>query len=208
MDIKDININGNLAYKPENQWNDNESRAEIIDGKITLMSPRPRVNHIEIAQNINFIFRAYLKDKAYRAYGHGLYLYLTEKDRFIPDGMIVCDRDKIKRDGVHGAPDLVIEILSPGTAKRDRNEKYKAYERAGVREYWIVNPGDKSIEQYILQDKNNYNLYFVSAYYPDWELNEMDPEERADSESIMSFPCGIFPDFIINTREIFADLLF
>ena len=72
--------------------------------------------------------------------------------RFVPDFMVVCDREKIKADGVHSAPDLVLEVLSPSTAKNDKGYKKSVYESSGVPEYWIVSPKEKSIEVYLLQD--------------------------------------------------------
>ena len=99
-------MGNNLAYQEES-WD------ELIDGKLVAMSPRPSVNHHQVSLNIANIFSRYLKGKTCRPFGDGVDLYLTEKDRFIPDGMIVCDPRKIGRDGIYGAPDLVVEVLSP-----------------------------------------------------------------------------------------------
>ena len=104
-------MNTNLAYQDE-IWE------ELIDGKIVAMSPRPAWNHISVAGNIFGIFWTYLKGKPCAPIADGMDLYLSEKDHFIPDVMIVCDPDKIKSDGVHGAPDLVVEVLSPSTEKK------------------------------------------------------------------------------------------
>ncbi len=97
--------NSNLAYEME-------YREELIDGKIVAMSPRPGWNHISIAANIYNLFANYLHGKKCTAIPDGCDLFLTKEDRFVPDMMVVCDRDKIKTDGVHGAPDLVVEVLS------------------------------------------------------------------------------------------------
>ena len=104
-----------------------ESWDELINGKVAAMSHRPSVNHHQVSLNIASIFSRYLKGKICRPFGDGVDLYLTEKDRFIPDGMVICDPRKIKRNGVYGAPDLVVEILSPGTARNDRGYKKDAY---------------------------------------------------------------------------------
>ena len=92
----------NLAYKYD------EICDELINGEIVMMTPRPAVNHNIIAGNIYTIFNVYLRGKSCMSFGDGVDLYLNDKNRFVPDGMIVCDRSKIKADGVHGAPDLVI----------------------------------------------------------------------------------------------------
>ena len=99
-------MNSNLAYQEE-------FREELIGGEIVAMSPRPTFNHNHIAFNVAFIFQDYLRGKHCTVIPDGTDLYLTEEDRFIPDMMAVCDRDKIKRDGVHGVTDLVVEVLSP-----------------------------------------------------------------------------------------------
>lgn len=130
----------------ENSGYQDPPREELINGK-TIISPHPSWNHNCTKANIAVIFASYLHGKECVPVMGGTDLYLTQKDRFLPDVMIVCDPDKIKRDGVHGAPELVAEVLSPGTAKRDRTYKKDVYARCGVREYWLVNPIDKFIER-------------------------------------------------------------
>lgn len=181
-----------------------ETEDEMIDGKIIAMSPRPVINHHEISINIAIIFRSYLKGKTCRAYADGVDLYLTPKDRFIPDGMVVCDKNKIKFDGVHGTPNLVIEILSPSTAKRDRGYKKDIYGKSGVQEYWLVNPADKSVEIYL---SNGSELVFNNIYtlYPDYLLEKMTDEERSKVET--TFKCSLFDDLEFSLDEIFRDLL-
>lgn len=112
---KDKNMNGNLAYQEE-------PREELLGGRIYMMSS-PTVNHSQIASNIYYAFRSYLKGKTCRPFNDGVDVYLTENDRVIPDAMIVCNKNIIRLDGIHGAPDLIVEVLSPGTAKNDRGYK-------------------------------------------------------------------------------------
>lgn len=190
-------MNRNLAYQ-EKLWE------ELIDGEVVLMSPRPSVNHNTVAGNIFILLHQYLKGKTCRPFADGVDLYLTEKDRFVPDGMVVCNRGKIKADGVHGAPDLVIEVLSPGTARYDRGKKMRAYEKAGVREYWIVNPADKTVEQYLL-DVGELVLHDVYSLLPDYMLEKLTEEERA--ALVTEFRCSLYDDLVISLEDIFADTL-
>lgn len=190
-------MNGNLAYQ-ENQ------REELIGGKVVAMSPRPTFNHNRVAENIDFMFRTYLKGKKCVPLGDGYDLYLDEENQFIPDFMVVCDRDKIQPDGVHGAPDLVVEVLSPSTTKNDRLHKKEAYEKSGVLEYWIVDPANKTVEQHLLQS-GKLVLSSVYSDYPDYVLAKMSEKERAAVAT--HFKCSLYDDFDISIGEIFSGLL-
>ncbi len=193
-------MNTNLAY---DDWVE-KARDELIDGEVVAMSPRPSVNHNRVAFNIAFLFKRYLHGKKCIPFSDGTDLYLTQRDRFVPDMMVVCDRSKIQWDGVYGAPDLVVEVLSPSTAKNDKTKKKEAYEAAGVREYWIVNPTDKSIEQYLLLD-SRFVLSQVYTTYEDRMLAKMTDEERAAIPT--HFQCSLFDDLDIALSDIFSDLL-
>ena len=192
-------MTGNLAYQYEDEiWD------EMIDGKIVAMSPRPAVNHNIISGNIYHIFKTYLSGKKCVPFGDGTDLYLTPKDRFVPDGMIVCNRDKIKPKGVYGAPDLVIEVLSPSTAKNDRGYKKRVYGTCGIPEYWIVSPSEKAVYVYLLQD-GQYNLDNVYSLYPDYMLTKMTEEEQAAIPT--EFQCSLFSDLVVRLENIFEDTL-
>ena len=103
---------GNLALA----WNpDDEPRTELIGGKVVAMSPRPATNHNRISWNLYGIFRDYLRGRRCEPFADGEDLYLSKTEHYIPDMMVVCDPDKIKPNGVYGAPDLVAEVLSPST---------------------------------------------------------------------------------------------
>lgn len=190
-------MSGNSAYQ-------DDARIELINGEVTAMSPRPSFNHNRISFNIAHIFETYLRHKRCTAIADGTDLYLTETDRFVPDMMVVCDRGKIKHDGVHGAPDLVVEVLSPGTLRNDRGHKKDLYARCGVKEYWIVNPADKSVESY-RTDGSGLALYDIYALHPDWELKQMTDEERA--ALVTRFKCSLFDDLDISLDDIFSGLL-
>ena len=181
-------MNTNLAYAYD-------CREELINGKVVAMSPAAS-NHNRIAGDIYGIFWSYLRGKKCEPFGDGEAVYLTEVDHFIPDFMVVCDPDKVKSNGVHGAPDLVVEVLSPGTTKNDRGRKMDVYGQCGVREYGIVIPNEKTVEQYI-QDNGRlvlHDVYFIPPdYTPEKELAEIAKE----------FQCSLFDDLTIRLEDIF-----
>ena len=193
-------MSSNLAYQDDFAA---KRREELVDGKTVMMSPRPSVNHSQVASNIYYLFAHYLRKKTCRPFADGVDLYLDEDNQFIPDFMVVCDPDKIKPDGVHGAPDLVVEVLSPSTAKDDRTRKKEVYEACGVPEYWLVSPTDKSIEVYLLES-GKYILHDVYTVRPDWVLKQMTDEERA--AIVTEFKCHLYDDLIIRLDDIFGDL--
>ena len=190
-------MNSNLAYQ-------DELREELINGEVVAMSPSPTFNHNRVASRIYRAFENYLEGKRCTAIADGTDLYLTQEDRFIPDMMVVCDRDKIRRDGVHGAPDLVVEVLSPSTARNDRMHKKAVYEACGVREYWLVDPENRTIEQHFLRDVR-LELNTVYTSYPESELERMTEKERAEVET--HFKCSLYDDFAIALDDIFSGLL-
>lgn len=186
-------MNDNLAYREDR-------REEKIAGEIVAMSPSPRWNHMAVSGNIYKIFANYLSGKKCTPIQDGFDLYLDDENQFVPDFMVVCDTDKIKPDGVHGAPDLVVEVLSPSTAKNDKGHKKDIYAKCGVKEYWIVSPGDKSVEVY-RSDGNNFVLHDVYGLHEAWELAQMSEAERA--AVVTRFKCSLFDDLEISLEDIF-----
>ena len=187
---------GNLAYKEP-------PRVERIEGKTYLMSPRPRGKHNRTAFNIATIFAIYLRGKTCMAFDDGTEVHLDNENTYIPDAMIVCDRSIIKDDGIHGAPDLVVEVLSPSTTKNDRGVKMRHYAQAGVKEYWIVSPQEKTVEVYYNQD-GHFEINETYSIYYDWELRQMDEAERAAAKT--AIPVSLYDDLRVSVKEIFRDL--
>lgn len=187
-------MNENLAYQES-------TRMEILDGKIYMMSS-PSVNHYQITLNIVFAFQAYLNGKTCRAFGDGVDVYLTQKDCVIPDAMIVCDKNIIQLDGIHGAPDLIVEVLSPSTSKVDRGYKKDLYEKSGVKEYWVIDPVARSIEAYVLSGEK-YVLDEVYALY----LAGMGVTDKEREETNKEISVSFYPDFKIPLEQIFNNLL-
>ena len=190
-------MNSSSAYQEDYQ-------EEVINGVVTAMSPRPAWNHVSAAGNIYNIFANYLNGKRCTPIPDGLDLFLSEGNRFIPDFMVVCDPGKIHTDGVHGAPDLVVEILSHSTAKNDRGPKMNAYAAAGVREYWIVDTANRSIEVYLLSGEQ-YTLHEIYSIRPDYVLSKMTEEERAAIPT--EFRCSLFDDLVIRLEDVFARII-
>lgn len=139
-------------------WNEKE-RIEILNGEAVMMAP-PSSVHQEISGALFAQLYNFLEGKKCRVYAAPFAVRLFEQDGDTPDDVdtmvepdlsVICDRSKIDKQGCKGAPDLVIEILSPSTRRHDRLVKLGLYQRAGVREYWIVNPEDRTV-QVMLQD--------------------------------------------------------
>ena len=189
-------MNDNLAYELE-------FCDELIDGEIVLMSPRPATNHNQTAFNIAALFKTFLKGKTCRVFPDGMDLYLTEKDRFVPEVRVICDRSKIKHDGIHGAPDLVVEVLSPSSIKRDRVYKKRIYEQCGVREYWIVNPMDKTVEVYLLAD-DAFQLSEIYCLPPDYWWNRAEEKDRAQIHKEIT--PSIFPGLTVTLEDVFENV--
>ena len=190
-------MDGNLAYKQDGHsdglWE------ELIDGKVVMMVPA-RVNHHRVSGNLYNIFSRYLHGRPCEPFPDGVGLYLSAKEHYIPDMMVVCDPDKVQDKGIVGAPDLVIEVLSPSTAKNDRGHKKDVYERHGVREYWIVDPAALNVEQYVLEN-GKFTLWDVYHKYSASWLAEMDEEERA--AVVTEFRCSLFDDLLISLEDVF-----
>jgi len=133
-------------------------RYELIDGVAYLMAPAPALEHQEVAGEIYYQLRRALEGRSCSPFIAPVDVRLPragESDDLVdtvvqPDVLVVCDPDKLDRRGVRGAPDLVVEVLSPGTASHDHVHKRRVYERAGVAEYWLVHPGDRLLTVYRL----------------------------------------------------------
>ena len=193
----------NLAYINDKNI---KTKTELIDGKIFMMSPRPRVEHATVCTNIASEFRSYLKGKTCRAFCDGVDVFLDESNRFIPDTMIVCNPDIIKHDGIYGAPDLVVEVLSKTTAKNDRSKKKYTYAKYGVKEYWIVDVWSKSVEVYYNQD-NWFVLDNIYYYLTDEEIAENNNMPDNDIDKIKeytdSIKVSICDNLIVKLKDIF-----
>lgn len=157
-------------------------RAELIDGKIYMMAS-PTLTHQDILSWLNMRIRIYIMEKGGTCKvlpaPFAVYIRNDDHNYVEPDVLVVCDPNKLDEKGCHGAPDWVIEIVSPASKAMDYIRKCSLYEKAGVREYWIVDLKEKRIVVY-------------------------DFEEGTSSEYTFSdqVKAGIYEDLIIDFCEI------
>ena len=181
-----------------------EPNYEIIEGeKFFMAAARPFPFHITIANRLFAIFGDYIETNNIKAAAFvECDVYLPdEKNVFIPDFTIFCDSDKIKMDeAIHGSPDLVVEVLSRSTMKKDLGVKKNVYERNGVKEYWIINPWAKSIEVYHLVD-SKFELDNVYQVFTDEEYNALEESEKAEVK--YEIPVSIFENLMVDVRKVF-----
>lgn len=145
---------GGLKMEPQPNINELE-RWERLDGVVYDMSPPPSSDHQSIVGNVFREISVYLKGKTCKAFPapFGVWLDGDDSGNYVePDITVVCDPNRIHRKGCVGVPDMVVEVLSPRTAKKDKTAKLRAYKASGVREYWIIDPHNQLVEVYRLQD--------------------------------------------------------
>ena len=171
-------------YTSEDYWNLPEGeRAELIDGKFYDMAPPSRI-HQEISGQIyktitNYIDARRGSCKVYAA-PFAVNLDADDKDWVEPDISVICDPDKLTDRGCSGAPDLIIEIVSPSSRRMDYNRKNTLYSDAGVREYWIVDPVKEKVVVYCYENDSDPYLYSFDV----------------------DIPVGIYPGLTIRIRDL------
>ena len=183
-------------------YQDDHTIIEKINGQEVLMSPRPATRHSRAAGRIYGIFFQFLRKKRCEAFFEHE-VHLDDENVFVPDVLIICDKNKIKANWIDGAPDLVVEVLSPSTTINDRGIKKDVYERSGVKEYWIVDPSAKSIEVHYLKD-GRLVLDHVYMIFPPEEWERMTEEQRAAAR--LSVKVSLYDDLLVDVREVFEDI--
>jgi len=182
------------TYSDYLNWDDDE-RWELIDGVAYNMTPAPSRRHQDISGELFRQFATYLLDKPCQVYVAPFDVRLHEADEdetdsttvVQPDISVICDAEKLDDAGCIGAPDLIVEILSPSTSRKDHKEKFIRYERAGVKEYWLVDPEAKTATVFKLGTDSLYGR----------------PDVYSDEEKIV---VGILPELEINLPLVFRDL--
>lgn len=194
-DINQLDANGTYTYADYLLWRFKE-QVELLRGKLFKMSPAPREIHQRVLNEINFELMSFFRNKTCRVYPAPFDVRIPAKgakgmtDNQIytivqPDLCVVCDLEKIDGRGCVGAPDLVVEILSPSNSRKDLKDKYEIYQEAGVPEYWIVDADDKAIYRYVLEGDTYIGL---------------PPVSEGDV-----FSSRKFPEMKIDTRLIFKE---
>ena len=161
--IKQLDLKGSYTYADYLLWNFKE-RVELIKGKIFKMSPAPSSSHQRISGELTYLLSKVFRKSNCQMFVAPFdvrlinYKKTTIDNKIIsviqPDLCVICDSEKIDEKGCIGAPDLIIEIVSPGNSNREMTIKYDLYEENGVKEYWIVNQAEKTILIYVLvEDK-------------------------------------------------------
>ena len=139
-----------------------DQRVELIDGTIFVMEAPTNIHQLLIVQILNAflsLITEHSMDCIPFVAPSDVQLQCDNKTMLEPDVFIVCDRDKILKSHTYGAPDLVVEVLSPSTRKKDMTIKLEAYSRAGVKEYWIVDPDKMRIIVYMLNEDMDMAIY-------------------------------------------------
>jgi len=195
-DINELDLNGTFTYADYLTWRFEQS-VELLKGKIFKMSPAPSLKHQNVSSKLHGLLFIYLRNNPCKLYSAPFDVRLLDKNKSSiankdiytvvqPDLCVICDQNKLDEKGCIGAPDLIIEILSPGNSKKEMIFKYDLYEEAGVTEYWIVFPSEFVLQQFVLNEDGKYYL------------------KRSFSED-MKFNSHIFPDLEIDLGEVFRD---
>jgi Uma2 family endonuclease len=185
-----------FSYADYLTWNDGK-RWEIIDGIPYAMSPAPSRKHQYISGNLFNHFKNYLKGKKCKVYSapfdirlaHNAKITDDELVQYVlqPDVLVYCNNDQLDQKGGFGAPDLVIEIISEYTFRKDAEIKKSLYEEYGVREYWLIDPIYETVTIYIYSKRKG-------------KFGNAKKYERDKTIGV-----HIFPDLRIDLNEVFEE---
>jgi len=167
-DINLLDLDKIYTYADYLTW-EFEERVELLRGKVFSMGSTPNTFHQIISRNLSGYLWQEFNNKSLDFFAAPFDVRLLDKKKSTkdidiytvvqPDLCVICDENNIDERGAIGAPDLVIEILSPGNSNKEMKYKFDLYEEAGVLEYWIVNPADKTIFIYILKDNQFIGMH-------------------------------------------------
>ena len=186
--FEDLDLTRQYTYADYLTWAFQE-RVELLRGWIARMSPAPNMRHQRIATDLTVRLGNHFLDGPCALFTAPFDVRLprTSGGETVvqPDLCVICDRAKLTEQGCTGAPDWMIEILSPGNSKREVGDKFSLYEESGVREYWVVNPLEEHVLRYVLRDGTYVGL-----------APRTSDDERIGSE--------VFPDIALSGAEVFA----
>jgi len=188
-----LHENKKYTYADYLTWPENE-KWEIIDG-VPYLQAAPTWQHQAISRELMTQFNNYLKDKPCQVFASPFDLRFPETNEmdeeatFVvqPDILVICDKEGLKGTGYYGTPTLIIEISSPSTARSDKVLKFNRYEKAGVKEYWIVEPDGKFISVFTLQSNNRYGR----------------PESFTEIDTVN---VSVFPDLMVDLKPVFESI--
>lgn len=189
--LDQLDPNGTYSYADYLLWQFTE-RVELLRGKIRQMAA-PSVKHQRISIRFSRLLANALWQTSCQVFAAPFDVRLTRMrdDKAVktvvqPDLCVICDPSKLDERGCNGAPDLIIEILSPGNSRTEMRDKFELYQEAGVLEYWIVNPSEKMIQVFQLNEQGRYI--------------GLPPVVEGD---ILTTP--IVPNLEVDVTEVFAD---
>jgi Uma2 family endonuclease len=196
-DLSQLDLNSTYTYADYLSWQF-DGAIELIKGKIMAMSPAPSSEHQCIVTNLGGVLYNFFYKKPCKLFYAPFDVRLYDRKKSIvanidiysvvqPDLCVICDKTKIDSKGCLGSPDWVIEILSRGNSKKEMQLKYQLYQESGVKEYWLVYPGEKAVHQFVLdEDTEKYQLLAMYS-----------GEDIATPQ--------LFPDCQIDLSEVFED---
>jgi Uma2 family endonuclease len=192
-DISTLDLNKTYTYADYLTWRFQE-RIELIKGKLFKMSLAPARRHQSATVELIRQFSSYLHKKPCKVYSAPFDVRFptgdSENKTFTvvqPDICVICNPAKLDDRGCVGAPDLIIEILSPATAEKDAKIKFQLYEEQGVKEYWLVYPGENLADVFKLNANGKYEFQ----------------QKYTQSDSIK---VGIFDDLWVSLEDVFEDI--
>jgi Uma2 family endonuclease len=159
--LSQLDLTKKYSYADYLLWKIKE-RVELFKGMIAEMSPAPNPTHQRVLRELFTVFELFFSNQKCELFFAPIDVRLLNKNKSTndnkiytvvqPDLIVVCDEDKIDERGCLGAPDLVVEILSPGNSNKEMNIKYELYEEAGVKEYWMIHPTERQLLIYVLEN--------------------------------------------------------
>lgn len=184
--FSELDVKKEYTYSDYLLWQFTE-RVELIKGFIKKMSPAPSRLHQDISLNLTIQLSSFFKERFCSLYIAPFDVRLpVPKNKsnttvVQPDLCIICDEQKLDDKGCNGAPDLIVEILSPNNSKYDVDTKFRLYEESGVKEYWMVEPTEKIVLVYTLQNEKYIGLkpftigeVIESPLFPDMKIAVLD----------------------------------
>ncbi|GHU58999.1 hypothetical protein FACS189444_3570 [Spirochaetia bacterium] len=204
-----------FTYADVLDW-DEDYRAEIIDGALFVCSP-PAAYHQGISVELVYQLKDFLKGTQDRGTSNvpgltakvfagpfGVRLFprsdLSDDTVLEPDITVICDPAKLDKRGYNGAPDMIIEILSPSNIQHDMVYKFNKYLKAGVREYWTVDPDSRTVQVHILEQFGRDAAHYRTSLY-----GVFDPANPASVDGPETVPVSVLPGCVIDLKAVFAE---